>query len=703
MKKNCNNNKYVNPDYYSVVVVQTLQERDNIPCKLRQNGMIAIVVEESYAQYQIQTKEGIYSVCNNNAWTQIETGDKVFDGNNLIIINNEEHKQEYLLSPLSKIGQMLFYVPENKYYKYDGADFIDPFPNKLDKPLGSTMDPDNKLIPVYGQSGDNPEWLSSNTLGKVESVNGVGVTQGTKNINLNLSDIPDNVGYATDTELTQLAGELGTRIREVEGINYTWNPTNRTLTLFDTSGRQMSQVSLVSLDNEGTDLRYNSATKSLELYNADNQLLDSIPVLDFVGNVGTALQLNSNTLQLKDFQGNILSSVSFSVSNISGLQSLLDSKLDKTTITVAAPDTTFKYAYLADEDNNVRRMLAGDLGKNIANSNLTSVAGAGMKLGAPYILTTNGQPFSVTGLADKSADSTFDRFKVQNSTGVEAVVTNPYQIMKKGFGLMTTSQALELGQLLNGGSGSSGAISVNLISPPIVQKIDSNEYILLRGANLKLSDLSKKIEILDSTTKVIIDTIPNSQIQIYDDGLSLVFYYNFKNMPFGVYSLRLTSGSKVYETTLTISIVASVNLINTNALTWEVQNNVTVPAQMVVSQGGGNLYLDGSLTTTNSPVIAFKSSEIFAQGKDFHLEINITAGSNPDNYGVSDSSIRNNIGLGYSTTTNTLLDNTLIKTAMGHFGNIGIDVFNNGLPVHHGLGPYSYTVVFITIVAILYS
>ena len=60
------------------------------------------------------------------------------------------------------------------------------------------------------------------------------------------------------------------RIVNLEGINYTWSPTNRTLTLFDNNGNQLSQVSLVSLDNEGTDLRYNATTLSLELYNADN-------------------------------------------------------------------------------------------------------------------------------------------------------------------------------------------------------------------------------------------------------------------------------------------------------------------------------------------------------------------------------------------------------------------------------------------------
>ena len=65
------------------------------------------------------------------------------------------------------------------------------------------------------------------------------------------------------------------------------------------------------------------------MYNADNELLDSIPVSSFIGSVGTQLQLNSNQLQLKDSQGNVLSTVSFSIVNIPGLQTALDSKLNK--------------------------------------------------------------------------------------------------------------------------------------------------------------------------------------------------------------------------------------------------------------------------------------------------------------------------------------------------------------------------------------
>lgn len=109
-----------------------------------------------------------------------------------------------------------------------------------------------------------------------------------------------------------------------------WSPTSKKLSLADAQGNILSEISLQALDNEGTDLRYNTATASLELYNADNELLDSIPVSDFVNNVGTQLALNSNILQLKDSKGNVLSNVMFAVSNIGGLQTALDAKAEKT-------------------------------------------------------------------------------------------------------------------------------------------------------------------------------------------------------------------------------------------------------------------------------------------------------------------------------------------------------------------------------------
>ena len=106
-------------------------------------------------------------------------------------------------------------------------------------------------------------------------------------------------------------------------------------------------------------------------------------------------------------------------SNQINLKSQADAsnKLDKTTTTIQAPDSTFKYAYITDEDNNTRRMLAGDLGKNIANSSLTSVTGAGMTQGDSYTWNTAGNSLAITGLVDKSTYNGYHNMLLQNASG----------------------------------------------------------------------------------------------------------------------------------------------------------------------------------------------------------------------------------------------------------------------------------------------
>jgi hypothetical protein len=107
-----------------------------------------------------------------------------------------------------------------------------------------------------------------------------------ENKNVSQDDLINDLSSSIDHENVRNNSQ-DDRLENLEGINYTWTPANRTLTLFDKAGNQLSQVSLVSLDNEGTALRYNSTTLSLELYNEANELLSSIPVSSFIGSVAT--------------------------------------------------------------------------------------------------------------------------------------------------------------------------------------------------------------------------------------------------------------------------------------------------------------------------------------------------------------------------------------------------------------------------------
>lgn len=76
--------------------------------------------------------------------------------------------------------------------------------------------------------------------------------------------------------------------------------------------------------------------------------------------------------------------------------------LSKPTTTISSPDIDFKYVPIINEQGDTQRMLAGDLGKNVANSKLTSVAGAGLVLGDIWSIKTNGFPFRIEDLPDET-------------------------------------------------------------------------------------------------------------------------------------------------------------------------------------------------------------------------------------------------------------------------------------------------------------
>ena len=185
--------------------------------------------------------------------------------------------------------------------------------------------------------------------------------------------------------------------------------------------------------------------------------------------------------------------------------------------------------------------------------------------------TSASQRFS--GLTDKSADATYNLFPVFDSNKNLAYADNPYQLFKKGFGLLTAQQSLELGHLLNGGQGSAGAMSVNLISPPFIQNFyNSIEYLVLRGVNLYLNSESMGVEILASDKTTIVASIPNSQIQLNSNGTELMFYYNFHNFPLGTYYIKLISGSRIYISTISFGVKEKVDEVNVNSIVWEKPN-----------------------------------------------------------------------------------------------------------------------------------
>ena len=561
-------------------VVKTINDRDNINCCHSKQGMIVCVIggDLSFKEYRL------ISDCKNKQWEEIQT--QVTE-NDVILVEDYSELSENLTTQ-KELNLVLKEIILNLQNQIDNIELID-------SEVIITEDTN------FAQIGD---------------------TQ--KDFNKNISD------YKETIDIKNI--EQDERIENLEGINYTWSPTNRTLTLYDNNGNQLSQVSLISLDNEGTDLRYNASTLSLELYNADNELLDSIPVSSFIGSVGTQLQLNSNQLQLKDSQGNILSTVNFSINNIQGLQTALDNKLNKPTTT--GNTTTHPFVVGEDGSGNSARLPAGDLGKNFFNSDLNNTTARNHTMNAGIAVNTLGNPHTLSGLPNKNTDiANFRKIRVQNVTGLDAVIDSKNLAIDIP-NVLSEAEKTTWKTEMNGGW-TTAAMSVAIITPPIVDKQDKNYWLSIKGANLNLNPANFSVQIMDSTGTNVVATVPNSQVQLYSNGIDLTFYYNFKDLPTEQYRIRLNNGVATMTTgaNVSLTVVQLLQYQDLSATSWskKLWNNNTTST---LSSGSGNsaVYIPDpsvkSLANDGSFVCALLSQQIIPENQDFQIEFTISVTSN---------------------------------------------------------------------------
>lgn len=331
-----------------------------------------------------------------------------------------------------------------------------------------------------------------------------------------------------------------------------------------------------------------------------------------------------------------------------------------------------------------------------ARASLT-VDTTGIDITRNNIKLKNASNLEINALNEKSTDSTFNKLLGINTSGNVAKVDGKTAF--KGFlSALNPTEALEIAQILNGGSGSVGAMSVNLISPPIIQnRFNTVEYILLRGANLNLSATSSSIQILASDRVTVLITIPNNQIQINANGTQLVFFYNFYNFPEGTYFIKLISGVKTYITTIDLTIVQQIENINTSAITWDINPVIDAGTTHRTSTANGASFSITNPTGSNSisSFLGVKSSELFAEGDDFYLEIELNI-SQIQNVGGSGATNLSYLGLGYSSSLNNNIINSLINISYRSNGVSSIFLFNNGSPTR----PETYSGVAVTLIFI---
>ena len=571
VNKNCDLPPFFNSDYFGHVVVQTLEELESIPCKLRQDGMIATVVQDDYSDYQLQSSRTGLGICNNNAWIKISKGDIVYDGDNLIIFSSDKERNEYL--KVGKAGQIIYSIESDNYFKIDNDNsYTDPFPEKLDTP--TEQGTDNNLdykIPTYVDG--KPYWRNSTDFGKVDTIDGIEADEN-KNIALGV-------------------------VRKSESNTVT-----------DDFSMQQENGRYVSIGLGGLQVGFGGITATY----------------------GTS---------------------SISVDNL-------------------VPDSAYKFQELLFPKRAVKNEAEKVYPVTYVQGVKADETGRVDISGIPWNYTSSSIRYS--GILDKSADATFNAFMGLDSNGYAGKITRSANLLEKTLVGISSDQALRISQLLNGSNGSSGAISVNIISPPLIQNTKQDvEYVVLRGANLLLNTLDSSISIV-TEAKTLVATIPNSQI-INTSATELIFYYNFSQIPIGTYYFKITSGVKTYFTTLDLKIIEVIENIDINNITWETNYDTSVtPAVTDIAQGS-NVFIKTPNTLTLFPTISLKSSPLFTKDDDFYIEMTVKL-SHKYLHAYRQPTF-SFIGLGDSSKINNFINNSFIYMKYTHNWDASVSYYNN--------------------------
>ncbi|MEE1898045.1 pyocin knob domain-containing protein [Flavobacterium rakeshii] len=190
--------------------------------------------------------------------------------------------------------------------------------------------PTLKDITAVDSFTDSPITITNNNTGDNITFSGSSIKHTSVNGDTTTLDYQPNTEDVTYSIPAKSTDDVFAMQSDVNGITIVSNQLASELYLKNVDGTTLATINLGFLNNEGTTFFYNETSEKLELKNDDGEVLSEVPVSAFVANLMQSVNFNGSTpqiLEFKDAEGNVVDSVSFSISNIQGLQTLLNAKV----------------------------------------------------------------------------------------------------------------------------------------------------------------------------------------------------------------------------------------------------------------------------------------------------------------------------------------------------------------------------------------
>ncbi|MDV7696305.1 hypothetical protein N6B72_05165 [Chryseobacterium soli] len=393
------------------------------------------------------------------------------------------------------------------------------------------------------------------------------------------------------------------------------------------------------------------------------------------------------------------------IAMVQGLQSALDSKLDKPSESgsffVTRTGNASAYRLINPASNyllfwNTSDFISSEIYRNAGKY------GIGTTVPSEMLHLNNGRLRTKAVVFEDNPESlpyqithTNRRFFGADLTGTPRMFMYrdfaDYKALWEG---LTDTQKSEIKTIANGGW-TTNTMSVTAVIPPVVEKDtvnlsnNDNVNITLEGANLNLNPANFTVSICTGASTAgnvtILETINNNKVTLLNANY-INFFLNVNNYQ-GDYKILLFNGVATYLTDI-FTISSSVNRVDLTAISWsnKTLNNVASPNMALISNGFKSFPDSNVAPVALSSQIIHKVKTVlplFNAGDNFYLEIIVSI----TNYLGANSSFEA-VGLSSTNVVNDL-SNDLIVSSLYQF-----DGGSNGKFIDNPTFNYTGTQVF---------
>ncbi|KAA0126821.1 hypothetical protein FY557_15420 [Chryseobacterium sp. SN22] len=202
----------------------------------------------------------------------------------------------------------------------------------------------------------------------------------------------------------------------------------------------------------------------------------------------------------------------------------------------------------------------------------------------------------------------------------------PVNDLKKDFFItastfLTEEEKINWRTQMNGGW-TTNTMSVAYIVPPIIDQTDKNTWFTLKGTGLNLNPANFSISLMTATGDLLL-IVPNSQVQLFQNGTDLIFYYNCSSLAEGEYKIMISNGVASYITSSTVTVSNRLSQVDLSATQWDRKLYNDADSKSIYGRGNTGVFSTDPnvkpLERDNTFIASLITKPLIKENQDFIL------------------------------------------------------------------------------------